>query len=543
MEFKNKKEFVKYLLTLDFGKLPQAYQDEVSKFLEEEAVSKARSDFYTYVKLIGPRLVDGFETGRHMEKICIELQDLAERMWGSTGLTVRKMISLPPGASKSQLCSRLFPSWVLGRWPKCRIIIVGHGIDFARDEYGSKVKDIIKTDEYQKIFPSLHLRPDKQTQGRFLTTHGGELMCGSLEAKIAGRRAHLVICDDALVEDDALSKDVCAKIVSKYMPNVRSRLLTKPDCAELCVGTRWCIGDLFDYLENEDKHSEAPWDVIKIPAILDEQASEFLRKKGDPDGYLTPGTSFWPEFQSTRKLEMIRASYLNNMSRWNATYMQNPVPQDGQLLNADDFKKWDSPIPPECSLMVLTADTAYTKNTHSDFSAFQLWGFFPYEGKPNAILLDARKGKWDFPELSSMFERLYYRHRPDVILVEYKASGLAIVPELRKRGLPVAEFKTTKDKMERMQAAAPLVKSGLFWVPFYTEDTELTAKSMEFINELVMFPAGRHDDVADAFSQFVLYARDNNLLSGEQYVEQAEMYDEEEEENYSMGYTAALLRR
>lgn len=865
-EFKTKKEFLKFLSTVDISTLPKEQQDQVTKFLEKQAIQKAQEDLYSYIKLIGPIITDGFQTGRHIELICLELQDLAERMWDPKGLTVRKMLSMPPGASKSQICSRLFPSWVLGRWPKARIIIVGHGIEFAKAEYGSKVRDILRMEEFQKIFPGVELRPDKQTEGRFLTTQGGELLCGSLEAKIAGRRGHLVICDDALVEDDAMSRTVCAQLVQKYMPNIRSRLLTNPACAELMVGcltantdilladgtiekinnlvgkgnisvmtrsdtgkleprkmvkawsvgedevyelktvnsdpirgnarhpflldtgewkqlseikagdrlvirkcrsagkktsrvtnkeawllgfmfgdgwltynkkryvtcvaksaydelntrvlgtlkdctgydfyetkfgyyrsdckfpykyfeklglcgkaktkripkwvfseprrireqfllgfisadgfdggnfftvelanyllvqdlkelawsvgrttgnirsrvriqqapnspkpteaysasisisygvsceeftytkvksniklaekeevfdlevegnhnfianglvvhnTRWCPGDLFDYMLEQDKNSPAPWEVLKIPALLDEELSERMRKKGDPEGYLAPGTSFWPEFQSTEKLLMLQASYLNNIGRWNATYMQSPVVMEGNLIDNQDFKHWKFSKPPECKSLIITADTAYTKNTQSDFSAIQLWGIFTRNDgsgntRPNCILLDARKGKWDFPELCAIFVDLYYRKKPDAILLEHKASGLALVPELRNRGLPIIEFKSTKDKFERMQAASPLVKSGIFWVPMPNDRPDICQKSMEFVNEVSMFPAGTHDDVADSFSQFVLFARDSNMLIGDGYTNTEDFF-EEEQDYIGSSYTAALL--
>lgn len=554
MDFKNKKDFVKYLGTVDISTLPRAQQDMLTKFLEEEAIASARVNFFSFIKLLGPKIIDGFVVGRHIEKIAEELDDLAARMWLKEGLTVRKMLSMAPGGSKSQICSRLFPAYILGRWPKARVILVGYGLLFARDEYGSKVRDIMRTEEYQKIFPGTDLRADKQTEGRFLTTKGGEVVCGSLHAKIAGRRGHIIICDDALVEDDAKSKSIRMELTEKYIPNVRSRLLMTPAGAELICGTRWCVGDLFDYMEQQDKHSPSPWKVIKIPALLDEESSEYLRKPGDPDDYLVPGTSFWPEFQRTEKLLMLRASYVNKMSQWNATYMQNPVPDEGQLLSPGDFRQWKSDKPPKCHTLVLTADTAFTKGTQSDYTAIQLWGIFNMNDthengmskfRPNCILLDSRKGKWDFTELCNIFAEIYYRKKPDYILIEYRASGLAIVPELRKRGFPVVEYKTSKDKIERMQASAPLVKSGIFWVPMPQERQDVCQKAMDFVNEIVIFPAGNHDDVADAFSQLVLWLRDSNLLIGDGYADQD--FSGMEEENFALqnpvSYTSALLRK
>ncbi len=866
------------LSKIDISKLSPQEREEVGLFLEKEAIKRAQKNFYSFVLLFGPLRVDGFEDGRHIEVIAEELQELAEKMWGKTGLTQRKQISLPPGGMKSELCSRLFPAWVLGRWPHARILVVGHSIDFAKDEFGAKVRDIIRMPEYQRVFPDTELREDKQTTGRFLTKANGELFCTSLDAKNAGRRCHLCIVDDALVEEDALSKPVRNSMNAKYKPNIRSRILTRPDGAELLVGcltadtdilmadgscrkinlvqsgdliqtysqgrmeikpvvkqwsvgmddvyelitqngvpirgnakhpfllksgeyvplselkpgdeivfrryqeggerkydpelmwllgfmfgdgwvtiaprkrgglryytcysygeypeldvralaafkkyfndtpkkceaasqyrsykkstalafrdmefvgkahtkiipewvfttdiesreaflagfvdadgwytkegarrvsscnlnlvegvkrlaiscgysvgkvsirtrtsqppmspkpvvstecyisisrdriddlfgvtkvksvtllpekeevfdmevqanhnfianrlvvhnTRWCVGDLFDYLENEDKKSGAPWKIIKIPALLDQETSDYLRRKDDPeigpDGmpYLKPGSSFWPEFQSTKKLEMLRGSYTNDMSRWNSVYMQNPIPDSGQLISPDDFKHWTYDSPPECHTVIVTLDTAYTKGTQSDYSAYQVWGLFKNTDtgmQTSAILLDAKKGKWEFPELVNICLDLYNssKYHVDYLLIEERSSGLALIPELRNRGLPVEAWKSEKDKMLRMQAAAPLVKSGKFYIPLPPSRADVREKVMEFVKAIVIFPAGSHDDEADAFSQLVIHLRDRNLLTGEGYIRQATPdLDDEDDNDAPITYSGALLRR
>ena len=548
-DFQTKEEFLDFLKYVDFDTLDQQVQSELTLYLEEEAIKMARDSFYHFVRLMGPVRIDGFQPGRHIEKICEELQDLSVRMWGKTGLTVRKMVSLPPGGMKSELCTRLFPAWLLGRYPRVRMIIIGHGIDFARDEFGAKIRDIVRMDEYKKIFPKTELREDKQTAGRFLTTDGGEMVCSSLEAKIAGRRGHIVITDDAIVEDDAYSKPVRTRLVSGYMSNVRSRLLMTPDCAELNVGTRWVQGDLFDYLETEDRKSGAPWELIRIPALLDEAASKYLRRDTDPEGHLVVGTSFWPEFHPTRRLEMIRASYANNMSKWNAVYQQNPTPEEGELLSPTDFQHWLDTDVPECHTTLITADTAYTKNTQSDFTAWQVWGIFKRQMKSggmknNAILISEGKGKWDYPELCEIFTNLYGKYDPDYFVLEERSSGLALIPDLRSRGLPVYGWKTEKDKHVRVQAAAPIVKSGIIWVPMPKDRPDIIEKSTEFIGEICMFPGGAHDDRIDAMSQFLLFARDNKLLMADGYEDE---YEEEEDEwgdydDSGFNYTSSLLR-
>ena len=99
-------------------------------------------------------------------------------------------------------------------------------------------------------------------------------------------------CDDGVIESDALSKDIRAKRNSEYTTNIRTRFQPGYNCAEVVIGTQWAQGDLFDYVEEADKHSTDKWDIIKFPALLTDQASELIRKKDDPDDAYLPGTSF-----------------------------------------------------------------------------------------------------------------------------------------------------------------------------------------------------------------------------------------------------------
>jgi len=551
MKFDTKEQFLNELRAT-LPTLPKTKAAEVLAYLEKEAISESRKHYAPFVKYMGPLLMEDFSFGRHMEIICDKLEKAFYHAMQKGENKDRKklQLSLPPAFSKTQLCLRMFVAWVLGANPKTRVIALSHGLVFGRDEIGLKVLDILRTEEYKRIFPKTELREDKQTAGRFLTTAGGELFVTSIEAGNAGRRGHLIIADDAVVESDAFSKDVRAKMNSDYVSNIRTRFMLNFKCAEIITGTRWVQGDLFDFLEKSDRKSSNKFECIRIPAILDDDASSLLRKPGDPPGYMEPGTSAWPEVYSTEYFAEKKKEYQHQPSRFSALYLQNPIPDEGQIISPQDFRLWTDTKPPPFHTLVLTMDTAFTATTTADYTAYQLWGIFnrteKEQTKPNLILMDAKKGKWDFPELVAKIELMWNRKRPDFILLEERSSGLALIPELRNRGLPVIGWKTDKDKILRMQAAAPLVKSGIFWVPFPEgeEFSDICRQSMDWVATLSEFPGGNHDDDADAFSQFVLWARDTGLLIGQNYtVTQDEFYGNEETENEGFpSYTSALLK-
>lgn len=543
--FKSKKEFLDYLASL-LPKLDVEQAKIAAAYIEEEFVKESRVNYYQYVKLMGPVLMGEFVDGRHIEIISNKLQRAAERAMKKGTKRYKLKLNMPPGASKTQLCSRMFGSWVIGRWPWAKLLICTHGLVFGRDEIGMKMLDIMRTEEYKKIFPEVELREDKQTAGRFLTTDDGEMLITSLSAGTSGRRGHIILADDAVIESDALSKDIRAKRNSEYTTNIRTRFQPGFNCAEIVLGTQWAQGDLFDFVEEADKHSTDKWEVIKFPALLTEQASEAIRKKGDPDDVYLPGTSYWPEMYTTEQLENTRASMRNDMARWNALYMQSPTPETGAIFNAEDFRVWRDTIPPPVHTKLLVLDTAYTKGKQSDPSAYSLFGIFNRtEGgqtRPNIILLDANKGKWEFPELIRKIETLHARKRPEYIVIEKQASGLALIPELRNRGLPIVEWRTQKDKVARAHSVSPLVKSGIFWVPMPEGDDTTAQKSMDYISTICAMSSW---DLLDTFTSGLMYMRDENLLLGDNYTTtEDEFYYEEDEDDgdtYGGSYTSALL--
>ena len=79
---------------------------------------------------------------------------------------------------------------------------------------------------------------------------------------------------------------------------------------------------------------------------------------------------------------------------------------------------------------------------------------------PSTItILDAIKGRYEFPELRRMALEQYSYWKPETVIVESKASGLPLTYELRQMDIPVVNFTPSKgnDKHARVNACAPLL--------------------------------------------------------------------------------------
>ena len=121
----------------------------------------------------------------------------------------------------------------------------------------------------------------------------------------------------------------------------------------------------------------------------------------------------------------------------------------------------------------------------------------------NAILLNAFKGRYEFPELRRIAYEEYLEHRPDIVLIESKASGIPLTHELRKIGIPVINFTPSKgnDKHVRVNSIAPLFEAGKIWAPMHQHFAQ------EVVEECAAFPHGDHDDYVDSTTQAIMRLR------------------------------------
>lgn len=517
--------------------LPLDVRVLLAELLEETLFEKARKDFYTFIKLMAPEVLpDGFTDGAHIKVICKELQLL------ETGELKRLMVFLPPGSMKSILCSKLFPAWCFGRNPTWNILSIGHSTQFAEDNFGRPTKDIINSDTYKKIFPATSVKSDVKAAGRWDTDQGGKYYCTGAGAKIAGRRAHLSILDDVVDEQSADSDVLRDRINNWYGPGLRTRLL--PQGRELLIMTRWHSEDISGYLLKGAKNNKksTPWKVVSIPAIVDKESADILG--------LEEGSSYWPQFWPLSRLQELKGDPSMSSAKWNALYMQNPVPASGNLIKLDWCKLWNDQEaakfgktkdePPPISYVIVSMDTAFSEKESADFSAYTVWGVFQRpsilsSGRevmiPSLILLDSDRGRWSFPDLCRRTQQVFDMHKPDGLIIEKKASGQSLIQEMRRRGLPVIEFNPDTDKLNRVHACTPYFESGRIWFPD-------TSWAWELISDLTKFPSISKRDSVDTVSQAILWMREAwriNSLDGQ---------DKDEDTNYKpkkKTYWGALL--
>ena len=473
-------------ITAKISQLPINEQEAFFESLAEYEASlkreKAQVDFAKFVKEMWP----GFIDGRHHKVMAKKFQEIAE------GKIKRLIINMPPRHTKSEFASFLLPAWFLGKYPGKKIIQTSNTAELAVG-FGRKVRNLVDSDQYSKIFPNVNLRSDSKAAGRWATNAGGEYFAIGVGGTVTGKGADLLIIDDPHSEQEAAlaatSPEIFDKVYEWYTSGPRQRL--QPGGSIIVVMTRWAKRDLTGKILQSmaDKDGET-WEVIDFPAIL------------------PSGNPLWPEFWPLEELEALRSEL--PAGKWNAQYQQSPTSEEGAIVKREWWREWTEDRPPKCEFIIQSWDTAFTKSERSDYSACTTWGVFYLNenaNDPNVILLDAYKKRMEFPELKEKAFNHYKEWSPDAFIVEAKASGAPLIFELRAMGIPVSEFTPSRgnDKMVRINSVSDLFASGKVWAPS-------TRWADELIEEMAAFPNSDHDDLVDSSTQALIRFRKGGFL-------------------------------
>lgn len=458
---------------------------ELEKLDELKTTKTAQDKFLGFVREVWPTFIGG----RHHTKMA----DAFERV--ANGTCKRLIINMPPRHTKSEFASYLLPAWFLGKYPHKKIIQCSHTAELAVG-FGRKVRNLVDTEVYHRIFPELSLASDSKAAGRWNTSKGGDYFAIGIGGAVTGKGADVLIIDDPHSEQEAalaeINPDIYDKTYEWYTSGPRQRL--QPGGAIVIVMTRWSKRDLTgQVLKAAAQRGGDEWEVIEFPAIL------------------PSGNPLWPEFWSMKELQALKEELPN--SKWQAQYQQAPTSDTSAIIKREWWQVWDSDEPPKCEFLLQSWDTAFEKTQRADYSALTTWGVFyqPDDNgveQANIILLNAFRDRMEFPALKRTAVEEWKEWEPDSVIIEKKASGAPLIYEMRAMGIPVQEFTPSRgnDKISRLNAVSDLFASGRVWAP-------ATHWAEEVIEEVASFPGGEHDDYVDSTSLALMRFRQGGYIT------------------------------
>src|SRR6516162_6350370 len=343
-----------------------------------------RADFAAFAHRAFCELNPGasFAMNWHYEAIAAKLTAVYRRRVG------RLIINVPPRYLKSHLASVAFPAWCLGHDPSLQMLCVSYAQDLA-DKLARDCRRIMMSEWYQRLFPT-RLSPERQAVPEFETTALGCRLATSVGGVLTGRGADMIIIDDPLKPEEALSQAQRQAANEWFDHTLYSRLNDKRRGGIVLIMHRLHEDDLAGHVQAQE-----PWEVVCYPAIAEEDETHLIETPLETRLVTrSRGAALHPEREPLDMLEQIRRT----IGEYNfaGLYQQAPAPQGGGMVKAAWFASYRPNERPEpFDRIVQSWDTANKASELSDFSVCTSWGI---KGKDLYLLYVLRR-RMEYPEL------------------------------------------------------------------------------------------------------------------------------------------------
>lgn len=394
------------------------------------------------------------------------------------------LLFAPPGSAKSHYVSVVYPSWWMTR-PENEgrhIIAASHSTKLA-GKWGRRVRNLI-----QMHGPTLgaELADDSQAADRWSLATGGEYLAAGVDAGIAGIRADLAVVDDPFSsKKEAYSENARDTVWEWYINDLGPRL--KPSAKRVVMHTRWHLDDLAGRIIDQAEVIGQKVRVVSMPAIalkgdvLGRKVGEYLWD--DPSGY---------DYASSlrdRKREL-------QPVEWAALYQQDPVPEGGSFFKREWLRYYDQlPAGTRC----YGASDYATKAGTGDYTVH---GVAAVDPEGNFYIVDWWRAQESSDvwidvllDMAARWKVLDWAEEAGTI---EKSLGPFINKRMRERNIFFNRrpFTSAVDKGSRAQSFRGRLSQGKVYLPRHAEWLK------DLVTELLVFPAGKHDDQVDVFSLF-----------------------------------------
>ena len=448
-----------------------------------------RNDFRAFVHKVFATLTPGQTYVRtwHAEAIAWRLECVRR------GEVRRLIINMPPRSLKSIAASVAFPAFALGRDPSRRIICVSYSGDLAK-KHSNDFRAILEAPWYRSVFPNARIGPFKNSETEIELTARGFRLATSVGGTLTGRGGDIIVIDDPLKPDDALSEAKRSAANQWFTNTLLSRLDDKRTGAILVVMQRVHVDDLTGFLTGQSDE----WDTFSLPAIA--CCDEVIPISAERSYRRKAGEALSPEREPLHVLEALKLQI--GSDAFSAQYQQSPAPPGGAMVKRHWVVRYSELPPASERLFTLQSwDTASKGGPDNDWSVCTTWIVSRHK---QWYLIDVWRRRVDYPALKANVQNLAKKWGARRVLVEDAGAGTSLVQELRSRVSGIVAVKPQGDKASRMAVASAKFEAGQVLLP------ERAAWLPDLEAELFAFPGSRNDDQCDSISQALLT---NNISS------------------------------
>ena len=464
--------------------------------------SIARQSFWQFLKFFWSSAVPEDPSWNwHMEILCNELQTLAERVFRKEPKKYDLVINVPPGTSKSTICSIMFPAWIWTRMPTARCICSSYSADLSVD-LGWRSQKVFESELYRKLFP--HVAPSKGQEAKsyFATKDGGSRYATSTGGSVTGMHGHFLIVDDPLNPNQAASEIELAtanRFMSQTLP---SRVIDKKVCPTILIMQRLHEYDPTAVLLEKAKTGNKPVRHICLPGELTDNVQPAQLRRFYVDGLLD-AKRLDKDVLATLKTDLGDYSYAGQVG-------QSPIPSGGGMFKIERLTV-DTPTMqcPIISRVRYWDKAGSTKKT----AAFTVGTLVAKDMKGRFWIEDVKRGRWSADAREAMiFQTAKMDGKSILIGLEQEPgsggmeSAQATVRMLA--GYRVKVDKVSGDKVLRAEPFAVQVNNGNVFLRYGSWNAE-------YVNELQYFPYSRFADQVDSSSgAFNILAQTKKVAGG-----------------------------
>ena len=356
------------------------------KLTKAELRALLRKDFYSFAIRsfleLNPQTL--FLPNWHLELVADRLEKCIR------GEITRLIINVPPRSLKSLFASIAAPAYIHGHNPSTQIVCCSYGLELA-SYLALQCRTLMQGHLYQALFPT-RIAPDKQAICDFATTRGGGRLSTSVGGVLTGRGADVIIIDDPLKPDEALSEAQRTAVNDWYRHTLFSRLNDKQRGVVIIIMQRLHEDDLVGHVLEGTKE---PWTVLSLPAVAErDETYTFDTPSGQRTVTRKAGEALHPERENLETLQRIRQE--QGEYNFGAQYQQSPAPFGGGMVKACWFQTYTpNTLPGGFELIINSWDTANKTSELADFTVCTTWGLY----QKKLYLLDVYPGRLDYPAL------------------------------------------------------------------------------------------------------------------------------------------------
>lgn len=426
-----------------------------------------------------------YQMGWVHAEICGELEDFLAAVRRKE--SPRLLLTMPPRHGKSEIASRRFPAYALGRDPDLSIIATSYSADLA-SRMNRDVQRIIDDEAYRAIFPGTRLCGKNSGDGIRtadlfeIVGHRGVYRSAGVGGGITGMGGDIILIDDPIKDRaEADSPTIRNRVWDWYTSTLYTRLA--PGGGIIVIQTRWHMDDLAGRLLEAQRSGQGDaWRVVNFPAIAEED--EPHRKAGE---------ALHPERYPLEQLQAIRAAI--GSRDWAALYQQRPAPDGGAIFRAEWLRFWlPKDLPQTFDRLCISWDMTFKDGDDSDYVVGQVWG----RKGADFFLLDQVRARMGFTATLAAFRALADKWpQAQRKLVEDKANGPAVIDSLRHAVPGIIPVEPDGSKLARAHAVTTFFEAGNVHLPH----PSVCGWSADYVAELTSFPAAAHDDQVDATTQ------------------------------------------